>query len=110
MSNKFLYKDYSLGLATDLYQLTMAYGYFKNGMANKWANFNLYFRTAPFGNKFAVASGLESVVNYLQSLSEFWFSSSDLNYLHGLTGNDGNKLFDKGFLNFLQDSELKVSV
>lgn len=108
--SKTVYKDGSLGLATDLYQLSMAYGYFKNGMANRWANFNLYFRNVPFGGKFAVAAGLQSVSDYLESLSEYWYSSSDLNYLNTLTGNDGNKLFDKDFLNFLQDIELKVNV
>ena len=110
MPSKFIYKDYSLGLATDLYQITMAYGYFKNNMADRWANFNLYFRNIPFNGQFAVASGLYSVVKYLQSLSEFWFSNSDLDYLHRLTGNDGNKLFDKDFLDFLQAIELKVSI
>lgn len=110
MANRSIYRDYSLGLSTDLYQLTMAYGYFKNGMADRWANFNLYYRTNPFKGRFAVAAGLESVVNYIKSVSEFWFNSDDLNYLNTLKGNDGKKLFDKDFLNFLQSAELKVSV
>ena len=94
----------SLGLLTDLYQLTMAYGYWKLGRAEKRAAFNLFFRRNPFGGAFTVAAGLESAIEYLRG---FRFEASDIEYLCGLTGNDGKPLFEQGFLDYL--SELKFT-
>ena len=50
---------HSLSLLTDLYQLTMAYGYWKNGMAEREAVFHLFFRKNPFKGGYALAAGLE---------------------------------------------------
>ena len=47
----------SLSLLTDLYQVTMAYGYWQQGMQDREAVFHLYFRQAPFGGGYAVAAG-----------------------------------------------------
>lgn len=90
----------SLSLLTDLYQVTMAYGYWKTGMTDREAVFNLYFRQNPFNGGFTIACGLDHVVDYLQN---FRFSTEDLRYLATLTGNDGQPLFDAGFLAFLGD-------
>ena len=49
------------GLLTDLYQITMAYGYWKLGIADREAGFCLQFRTQPFEGGFTVAAGLEDV-------------------------------------------------
>ena len=62
-----LYKS-SLGLLTDLYQLTMAYGYWKTGRHDQEAVFHLFFRKHPFGGGFTVAAGLATVVEYLEGL------------------------------------------
>src|SRR4051812_25075008 len=97
----------SLSLLTDLYQLTMAYGYWKAGKAEQEAVFNLYFRKNPFQGGFTIACGLNSVIDYLK---EFRFSDEDLDYIGSLTGNDGNKLFDPGFLEYLKDMELQCSI
>ena len=51
----------SLALLTDLYQLTMAYGYWKSGLAEKEAVFHLYFRKHPFNGGFTLACGLGPV-------------------------------------------------
>ncbi len=51
----------SLALLTDLYQLTMAYGYWKQQKANHLAVFHLFFRNSPFGGGYALAAGLEPV-------------------------------------------------
>ena len=56
-----LYKD-SLALLTDLYQLTMAYGYHKAGRADHEAIFHLYFRRNPFKGGYAVAAGLDYAI------------------------------------------------
>ncbi|MCE7040865.1 nicotinate phosphoribosyltransferase [Dyadobacter sp. CY312] len=99
--------DTSLGLLTDLYQLTMAYGYWKSGKAEQEAVFNLYFRKHPFEGGFTIACGLSSVIDYL---NEYRFDEDDLEYIASLTGNDGEKLFEPEFLDYLRKMELKCSV
>jgi nicotinate phosphoribosyltransferase len=89
---------HSLSLLTDLYQLTMAYGYWKLGIADRRAVFHLAFRKQPFGGGFAIACGLHETIEYLQ---RFRFDASDLEYLATLNGNDGNPLFDRGFIDHL---------
>src|SRR4051812_19686354 len=91
---------HSLALLTDLYQLTMAYGYWKLGRADDHAVFQLYFRKNPFGGGFAVAAGVGDVVDYLNSLR---VDGGDLGYWGRLTGNEGGRLFDGGFVDYLRD-------
>src|SRR5258706_10576063 len=57
---------HSLALLTDLYQLTMAYGYWKLGRADEQAVFQLYFRKNPFGGGYAVGAGVAVVVEQPQ--------------------------------------------
>ena len=73
----------SLALLTDLYQLTMAYGYWKQGLHEREAVFHLYFRKAPFNGGYAVAAGLALAVDYLETLR---FSDDDIAYLTSLKG------------------------
>ena len=81
----------SLGLLTDLYQLTMAYGYWKTGVAENKATFSLFFRKPPFKSGYTIACGLQTAVEYLRDLR---FRDDDLEYLATLEGNDGAPLFD----------------
>lgn len=97
----------SLSLLTDLYQLTMAYGYWKQGMAEREAVFHLNFRKNPFEGGYALTCGLESVLAYLE---RFHFSTEDLDYLAGLKGNDDNPLFEGGFLEYLRTLRFTGSV
>jgi nicotinate phosphoribosyltransferase len=85
----------SLALLTDLYQLTMAYGYWKNGMADREACFHLAFRKPPFAGGYAIACGLSSAIDYVKKLQ---FGDGDLAYLAQQHGNDGKPLFDRPFL------------
>jgi nicotinate phosphoribosyltransferase len=85
----------SLALLTDLYQLTMAYGYWKTGTADHEAVFNLFFRKAPFRGGYTVACGLGYAIDYLE---RFRFAPDDVAFLAELRGNDGAPLFDAGFL------------
>lgn len=98
---------HSLSLLTDLYELTMAYGYWKLGMAEREAAFHLTFRRCPFGGQYAVACGLSYVVDFL---SELKFTEDDRRYLGGLVGADGLPLFDRGFLDFLARFEFACDV
>src|SRR6266700_3121343 len=97
----------SQALLTDLYQLTMAYGYWKAGRANHEAVFNLFFRKPPFGSGYTVACGLAPVIDFIEA---FRFQADDVEYLAGLTGNDGERLFDKAFLDYLAPLRLAVTV
>jgi nicotinate phosphoribosyltransferase len=94
-------------LLTDLYQLTMAYGYWKSGVAEKESVFHLFFRRHPFQGGFTVACGLADAAEYLKRLS---FDDSDLSYLAAQTGADGKPLFEKGFLDYLRRMEFSCDV
>lgn len=69
------------GLVTDLYQLTMAAGYFESGKANDVATFELFVRHLPENRNFIIAAGLEQVVDYLLHLR---FSAEEIEYLRSL--------------------------
>ncbi|MCG8404793.1 MAG: nicotinate phosphoribosyltransferase [Phycisphaerales bacterium] len=97
----------SLTLLTDLYQLTMAYGYWKAGMHERESVFNLFFRRNPFQGGFSIACGLSYLIGYLK---EYHFDQSDLDYLSGLRGNDGKPLFEEAFLSYLQDMKLRCDI
>ncbi|MFC7687231.1 nicotinate phosphoribosyltransferase [Ureibacillus sp. GCM10028918] len=72
------YADDSLTLHTDLYQINMAESYWADGVHNRKAVFELYFRKLPFGNGYAVFAGLERILQYLKN---FRFSESDIAFL-----------------------------
>lgn len=96
-----------MGLLTDLYQLTMAYGYWKLGRAEQESVFHLFFREPPFDGGYAVTAGLEPVLEYLES---YQLDPSDIEYLGTLVGNDGAPLFEPAFLDYLADVTLSVDV
>jgi nicotinate phosphoribosyltransferase len=101
-----LYKS-SLTLLTDLYQLTMAYGYWQQGMADHEAVFHLFFRKNPFKGGYTVACGLQTAVEFLE---RFGFDESDIAYLAEQRGNDGKSLFEPGFLAYLKAMRLTCHV
>src|SRR6185436_18428573 len=102
-----IYGPTSLALLTDLYQLTMAYGYWKAGTWDREAVFLLHFRKPPFGSGFTIACGLAPAIEFIE---RFRFTGDDLEYLASLTGNDGNPLFEREFLDFLHNLELACDV
>jgi nicotinate phosphoribosyltransferase len=94
-------------LLTDLYQLTMAYGYWKLGKAERRAAFHLFFRRPPFAGGYAVTAGLALAMEFVQT---FRFESSDIEYLRSLEGNDGAPLFEPGFLAYLSQLALTCDI
>lgn len=98
---------HSLSLLTDLYQLTMAQGYFRQGMADHEAVFHMLFRRSPFGGGYAVACGVDYVAEYLAGLR---FGADDLAYLAELKGNDGRALLGADFLAWLSSLRLRCDV
>jgi len=97
----------SLALLTDLYQLTMAYGYWKTGNLEKEGIFNLFFRKNPFNGGFTLACGLMPAIELFE---KFGFNSSDIDYLCSICGNNGQPLFEKGFLQYLADLRFTCDV
>ena len=97
----------SVGLLTDLYQLTMAFCYWKSGELDTEGTFNLYYRRNPFDGGYAIACGLAYVVDFLRS---FRYENADLEYLADLRGNDDQPLFDSEFLQFLSELELTCDI
>src|SRR5204863_7849325 len=94
-------------LLTDLYQLTMAYGYWKSGLADREAVFHLIFRKAPFEGQYAIACGLAAAIDFLKKIQ---FGDGDLAYLAQLQGNDGKALFDRAFLVHLRRMRFMLNV
>src|SRR2546421_2339187 len=94
-------------LTTDLYEVTMACGYFKAGMAEHEAAFHVTFRENPFAGQFTVACGLATAIDFLHT---FHFTDAEINYLSSQRGNDGNALFDSGFLDYLSGLQLTCDV
>jgi nicotinate phosphoribosyltransferase len=88
------YPDDSFALHTDLYQINMMETYFKDGIHNKKAVFDVYFRRNPFNNGYAIFAGLERVITYIKELK---FTESDIEYLR-----DELK-YDEEFLNYLKE-------
>jgi len=97
----------SLALLTDLYQITMAYGYWKSGLTEKEAVFNLFFRKNPFQGGFTIACGLDYVIDFLDN---FHFTQDDTDYLATLQGNNGAPLFEEGFLQYLREMKFDLDV
>lgn len=81
----------NLTLLTDLYELTMMQGYFKN-QTNETVIFDAFYRTNPSGSGYSIVAGLEQVIDYIKNLR---FSKEDIEYLQGL------HLFDDDFLKYL---------
>ena len=84
----------NLTMLCDFYELTMSQGYFAKGHKDRIAYFDLFFRRCPDGGGFAIAAGLEQIVQYIQELH---FSAEDIEYLRG------RKLFSEEFLTYLAD-------
>lgn len=95
------------GLLTDLYQLTMAQGYWNCGQGGTEACFHAYFREYPFKGGYAVACGMAQLADFIESFS---FSDDDVAYLAGLEAPGGGRLFDPAFLEYLRTFRLRIDV
>lgn len=96
-----------LALLTDLYQLTMAQGYWKLGKHSDRAVFDLFFREHPFQGGYTIFCGLESVRQMIES---FHFTKEDIAYLATLTGTQDLPLFSADFLQALLELRLTVDI
>src|SRR5438046_1608500 len=94
-------------LTTDLYEVTMACGYFKAGVTDHDAVFHVTFRENPFAGAFTVACGLATAIDFLRA---FHFTDTEVDYLGSQRGNDGKPLFDSRFLDYLRGLQLTCDV
>lgn len=84
----------NLTMLCDFYELTMGNGYFEKGYKDRICYFDVFFRQCPDGGGFAIAAGLEQVIEYVKDLH---FSEEDIAYLRG------RKIFSEGFLEYLKN-------
>ena len=87
-------KNENLSMLCDFYEFTMSNGYFKNGFYKKNVYFDVFFRKVPDNGGFAIAAGLEQVIDYIQNLH---FDEADINYLRS------KGIFDEEFLDYLRN-------
>ena len=83
----------NLTLLTDLYELTMMQGYFRNQNRNQTVIFDMFYRTNPLESGYAIAAGLQQLIEYIEDLH---FEESDIEYLQSL------HIFDEDFLQYLK--------
>ncbi|MGE0870944.1 MAG: nicotinate phosphoribosyltransferase [Kofleriaceae bacterium] len=97
----------SLALLTDLYQLTMACGYWKAGHSDREAVFHLTFRRPPFGGGYAIAAGIGPAIRFLERLE---FRDDDLAFLAQIADPAGNALFPSEFVDVLRRFRFECTV
>lgn len=94
-------------LYTDLYQLTMAQGYFLEGMQDSRASFSMHFRRVPFKGCYCVFCGAGTLLEFIKN---FHFGEDDIEYLSSLDAPGGGKLFASEFLDYLRNFCLSVDI
>jgi len=88
-------------MLTDFYELTMANGYFRDGMGDKIAYFDMFFRQVPDGAGFAIMAGVEQLIEYLENLK---FEKEDIEFLRS------KGIFEEEFLKYLENFEFSCDV
>jgi len=91
----------NLTMLADFYELTMANGYFENGLVDKIAYFDMYFRKIPDGGGFAIMAGVKQLIDYLKKLH---FSKEDIEFL------ESKNIFSEGFLKYLENFKFVCDV
>ncbi len=91
----------NLTMLMDFYELTMSNGYFKHGMKDKIACFDMFFRKIPDGGGFAIMAGVSQLVDYIKNLS---FSEDDIKYL------ESKNMFSKEFLDYLRNFRFSCDI
>ena len=89
-----VYDKINLTMLCDFYELTMAQGYFSEGYKDRITYFDVFYRQCPDGGGFAIAAGLEQIIQYIQELH---FDPEDIEYLRG------RKIFSDEFLAYLEN-------
>ena len=99
MVNYNVKKNYTL--LVDFYELTMANGFFKEGMRDKTVIFDMFFREVPDNGEYTIVAGLEQLIEYMENLH---FSEEDIEFLRG------KNIFDEEFLDYLYNFDFQCDV
>ena len=91
----------NLSLLADFYEFTMSQGYFENNLKDKTVVFDMFFRRVPDNGGYAIAAGLEQLVEYMKNLK---FYDDDIEYLRS------KNLFSEEFLNYLKEFKFECDV
>ena len=84
----------NLTMLCDFYELTMGNGYFQNGFYKRKTYFDVFFRKVPDGGGYAIAAGLEQVIDYIKDLH---FTKENIEFLRT------KKIFSEDFLKYLEN-------
>ena len=87
-------KHQNMAMLCDFYEFTMSNGYFKNGFYKRTVYFDVFFRSVPDNGGFAIAAGLEQLIDYIKELH---FEDADIDYLRS------KGIFDEDFLAYLKN-------
>jgi len=90
-----------LTMLTDFYELTMANGYFENGLKDTIAYFDMFFRRVPDDGGFAIMAGLEQLIDYIKSLK---FEDDDIEFLRE------KGIFSEDFLKYLKEFKFSCDI
>ncbi len=97
----FFDKKFSMSMLNDFYEFTMSNGYLLKGKGDQIVYFDMFFRNVPDGGGFAIAAGLQQIIEYMKTLN---FSEEDIAFLRS------KKIFDEKFLNYLSNFEFACDV
>ena len=87
-------KTLNMTMLCDFYELTMGNGYLEHGMQDRITYFDVFFRSVPDDGGYAIAAGLEQIIDYIENLH---FTDEDIAYLRS------RKLFSEAFLDYLKN-------
>ncbi len=88
----FFDQKFSMSMLNDFYEFTMSNGYFLKGKGEQIVYFDMFFRNVPDGGGFAIAAGLQQIIEYMKTLN---FSAEDIDFLRS------KNVFDERFLDYL---------
>ena len=97
----FFGREFSMSMLNDFYEFTMSNGYFIKNKGEQIVYFDMFFRNVPDNGGFAIAAGLQQVIEYMQSLH---FSKKDVDFLRS------KKMFNEEFLNYLENFKFECDV
>ncbi len=100
-------KPSDVSLNTDLYELTMAQGFWESGLVDDQACFNVFFRDNPFEGGYAIACGTGQIAELVEN---FVYEEEDIAYLASLQAPGGGPMFKQGFLDYLRDFRMDVTI
>ena len=100
-------KPTDVALNTDLYELTMAQGFWESGLVDAQGCFNVFFRDNPFGGGYAISCGTGQVAELVEN---FTFDDEAIDYLASLNAPGGGSLFKPEFLEYLRDFRMRVDI